>query len=231
MQTPSPSKFCVTEALGSSSRACQMCDIASRTCTHKKNGQFLSMHSLQPINVCVAAPDTRNKPHERPRHGAHLSIWIIEVSVKAGDDAHDVGPQLLARQLGNRGKAARQESRESGHLSEECGCIQIAASNDLLAAPAPAPAPVPAPVPSTHPKAAPRLLLTAAWWFASSMNLYTAVQNKRSSTGRVVQCKVRQFGGGSTTGPQQAFLLRRGGATHPLPPTNTQIRLPQLSRV
>jgi hypothetical protein len=177
----------------------------------------------------VSAQASRQAGRLAGRHATHLAIRIIEVSVEARDDAHDVGPQLLARQLGNRGKAARQESRESGHLSEECGCIQIAASNDLLAAPAPAP--VPAPVPSTHPKAAPRLLLTAAWWFASSMNLYTAVQNKRSSTGRVVQCKVRQFGGGSTTGPQQAFLLRRGGATHPLPPTNTQIRLPQLSRV
>ena len=52
--------------------------------------------------------------------------------------------------------------------------------------------------PTTHPKAAPRLLFTAAWWLASSMNLYTAVHNERGSTGRGVQYKVRQHGSSGT---------------------------------
>lgn len=39
--------------------------------------------------------------------GSHLAIGVVQVSVEARDDAHDVGAQLLACQLGDGGKAAQ----------------------------------------------------------------------------------------------------------------------------
>ena len=114
----------------------------------------------------------------RPNHAAatrgrppRLGIWVVQVAVEARYDARDVRPQLAARQLGDRRKAAGRGAEQLGRA-----CDQGAGGGSGVAARRAGPGGCASssgggcPARFTrrrrgreaHPKAAPRLLFTAA---------------------------------------------------------------------
>lgn len=143
-----PSKLSVTACLGSSSSACQMWAMASRTCTVCGRGR--GVRHTRARETCGAAAAGAgalrelarafclSSPHVpslwRQSTLACLGVWVIQVSVEAGRDARNVGPQLAARQLGDRRKPAeggvggwgvgRQQRRRLGSAGGQAEAAQ-----------------------------------------------------------------------------------------------------------